>query len=228
MDTFEDKIGEIDRLLESQRYRWKLEFGYISFDDIAQIIRTHIYNKFDKWDSTKSSFGAWCSKVILNQMRNQSRNHYGKLRPPCDIKIAGKICPFNAGETSCTLTKSGLKCSECKQYARWEKGKKIAYSMKLASPIEEFDCPKQYPDFDMIMSVDKFHDRMKETLSPKLSKAYDLLFVQHCSDEKVVKELGFKKTKEKNRIAGYRQLNNIKTEILSIAKKVMQDFDVVY
>lgn len=220
--VFTDKIGEIDRLIETKRSKWMLT-NLLSFEDLAQILRIHIYEKFSQWDQTRP-FSPWCSTVIGNIIKNEIRNRYGRLTPPC---IRGKGCPFNTGEDGCQWTRSGKKDGSCPAYAKWESSKKPAYELKTASSLEDYDGATREPDFDMIKSVDKFHELIQKNLSERLKQAYQYFYIDHLTDEQAAAKLGFK-TKEKNRRPGYRQISNLKSDIFKVAKKLLEDFEVEY
>ena len=47
MYSFEDKLKEIEAALERKRSKWHLDaVTYIDYDDIKQVIMTHIYKKW--------------------------------------------------------------------------------------------------------------------------------------------------------------------------------------
>jgi RNA polymerase sigma factor (sigma-70 family) len=221
MFKFEDKNEELNKLLDIKRSDWMLN-NILQYEDLCQIIRLHIYKKFSQWDQSRP-FSAWASRVISNQIKNQIRNHYGRLTPPC---IKGKGCPFNTGD-GCQMTKSGQKDSSCAAYAKWERSKKPAYELKTAAPLEDFDGACNSPYFNFEQSVEKFHREMKRVLSDREYFAYDLIYLQHLSDEIVAQKMGFK-TKEANRIPGYRQISNLKVKLTQIGKQVLETMDLEY
>lgn len=221
--VFEEKIEEIDAIIASKRGFWQLtSLSYIDYDDISQLIRIHIFEKFHLW-KRNLPFPNWVSTVVTNKIKNFIRDHYGKMAPPCNK------CPFNNGGSFCQITSSGQKDSSCKPYNKWLKGKKMAYEMKLACSLEDYDGHQTYSkDFDFEKSADKFHCAMQKLLSTRLFEAYRYLYMDGLSDEEVVEKMRFKKTKEKGRLAGYRQLTNIKKEIKSVADELIQNFEVEY
>jgi hypothetical protein len=219
MFRFEDKIEVIDKLIESRRGRWTLDqITYMDWADVAQLIRIHIADKWEQWDQSRP-LEKWASKVIKHRIINLIRDHYGKVTPPC------VTCPFNTNLGGCSRTRSGKQDNDCLAYRKWEKRKGSAYGLKLAAPLEDYDGAGTSIDFDMIKSIDKFHDQMKVKLNEKLWNAYTLLYIEHLNDTEVVKRLGFK-TKEKDRLPGYRQLSNMKAKIIKVAKELIQDFDI--
>ncbi len=225
MVTFEDKIQEIDALISKKRGRWFL--AYPHFDDVSQILRRHLWIKFEMWDQTRP-FVKWASKVCDSQIKNIIRNNYGKVAPPC------YGCDFDAGGALCTLNKSGTKCAECPLYAKWEKKKQAGYRIKFASSIEFMSenggsVPvESIENFDLGQSIEAFHERMKAVLPEKLYKIYTMFYIEGKTDEEVSKTLGLKNNeKNSKRVPGYKMLHNYRESIYATAKEVMKDFDLI-
>lgn len=218
---FNDKIKDIDRLLSSKRSKWILN-NILSFEDLSQIIRVHIFKKFDKWDQVRP-FDPWCSRVIDRQIRNEIRNKYSRLVPPC---IKNRGCPFNTGD-GCQFTNSGKKDSSCAAYAKWEATKKPAYELRVALPLEDYDGSTTQSDCNLDKSIPKFHEHIKQMLPPRLIEAYQLLYIDNLSDNEAAEKLGFR-TNEKKRTPGYRQIINMKKDILAIAQKAINSFDLEF
>lgn len=223
MGLFEEKLTEINEAIAIKRNLWQLSsISYMDYDDVAQILRLHIAAKIHSYDPSRP-FGPWVSVIITHRIRNLIRDHYGKLAPPC------ADCPFNNGSNLCQFTKSGFKDSSCEQYSAWANRKKTAYELKLAAPLEDHDGGDHSPiNFDVEKSVDKFHKAMEKILSKRTYEAYRYMYIDGLTDEETVKKMGFKETKEKGRLAGYRQLTNIKKEIRMRADALIKDFDLEY
>ncbi len=68
---------------------------------------------------------------------------------------------------------------------------------------------------------------MKEKLSEKHYRIYEMLFIKNMSDEEVAQELGYK-TSEKGRKAGYKQIKNLKKQFKDKAEKILQTKDIFY
>ena len=69
MYSFEDKIDKIEIALERKRSKWDLDaVAYVDYDDIKQIIMTHIYKKWHLWDQSKP-VEPWLSRVVSNQFK---------------------------------------------------------------------------------------------------------------------------------------------------------------
>lgn len=229
MEEFQSRIKEIDEVLEKKRSRWLLSLGYMDFDDVCQIVRAHIYNKLELYDPSRS-FKNWASKVADSQIKNLVRNHYGKVAPPCNS------CAYNGGGNVCIFTPSGNKCAECPLYKKWENKKKNGYGMKFATSIDELVANgnvftvEAMDNFDLNESILAFHKKMEEHLSDKLFYIYKIIYIDGLPDIELSKILGLKnneKTGNSKRVPGYKQIYNYKEQIFQVAKKVMQDFDLV-
>ena len=124
--TYNDKKDIIDIELKKRRGKWFLNsVSWIDFDDVCQIIRAHIYKKWEQWDQARA-LEPWLNRIISNQLKNILRNNYSNFSRPC------LNCPFNQSKGPsesdapgelCGFTPSGLQCSECPLYKKWEKTK---------------------------------------------------------------------------------------------------------
>lgn len=227
MFTYEDKFTELNDILSKKRGRWRLD--YPAFEDVEQIIRRHVWIKFDLWDQTRD-FCKWVNAVIEAQIINLVRNFSGKFAPPC------ARCDFNAGDNRCRMTESGLKCAECPFYKKWEKKKQDGYHIAFAQSVEFLSENGNTPSnsasdcFDLSKSVDSFHEKMRTVLPLKLYKIYVLFYIDGKTDLEVSQILGLKNN-EKNfnskRVPGYKQIHNLKDEIFKLAKEAIQDFDII-
>jgi|TARA_R110000744_G_scaffold216033_1_gene334810 RNA polymerase sigma factor (sigma-70 family) len=223
MHSFEDKIQEIEIALERKRSKWDLDaVAYIDYDDIKQIIMTHIYKKWHLWDQSKS-VEPWLNRVVSNQFKNLLRNHYGNFVRPC------LRCEFNNGGDGCSKTRSGIQESSCAEYKQWEQKKKSAYDIKLAVTMENHSYEmksKQDTFLDLEEATKKLTNAMRPHLNDRLFQAFKMLFVQNKSDEEVAKYLGFK-TNEKKRSAGYKQIKNLKKIFHVKAKQILEEKDIL-
>lgn len=223
MYRFEDKLQEIETALEKKRNKWDLDaIPSVDYDDIKQIIMTHIYKKWHLWDQTKA-IEPWLSRVVSNQFKNLLRNHYGNYARPC-LK-----CPHNMGANSCDRTRSSIQDNTCAEYADWEKRKKSAYDIKLAVTIENhtnelYDKRDDFIDIDK--ATEKISIEIKKHLTKKQYKAFRMLFVENHSEEKVANYLGYKTT-EKKRSAGYKQIKNLKKIFQERVKQILIERDIL-
>ena len=221
--TFEDKIDIINNEIAKRKNRWRFAFVHdVDYDDVKQILLLHIYKKWDKWDQERP-LEKWVGAVIEHQINNLIRNNFGKLAPPC------YNCSYNAGGESCLHTKSGTKCSECPLYKKWAKTKQGGYNMKMAGSIdlevysEKYEIPCEPHQEESYFN--NFHEKIKPFLTDRLYKVYDLLYIQGMDEDKAAIELGFK-TSEQKRKPGYKQISNMKKEIIEIVKKQLPTFDI--
>jgi DNA-directed RNA polymerase specialized sigma24 family protein len=223
MFKFEDKIKEIETALEKKRSKWDLDaVPSVDYDDIKQIIMTHIYKKWHMWDQSKP-IEPWLSRVVSNQFKNLLRNHYGNYARPC------LRCPYNMGGTSCERNKSTIQDNSCPEYADWEKRKKSAYDIKLAVTMENHSNElheRQDENIDIAVATEKISIELKPQLTSKQYVAFRMLFVENHSEEKVANFLGYKTT-EKRRSAGYKQIKNLKKIFQEKVKYILKNKDII-
>ena len=227
---YEVKVSVIDQELQKRKHKWHLNaVAWFDFEDVEQIIRFHIFKKWDQWDQ-KRPLEPWVNRIISNQLKNILRNNYSNFARPC------LNCPFSQSgqqesthENLCAFTPSGIQCSECKLYAKWEKGKKHAYDIKLPLALENhhqevFSIASS--EFDLSNSITKLHVEMKFILTEKHYEVYEDLFVKNLSEDEVAKKLGYT-TNEKNRKAGYKQIKNLKKMFKEKAVTVIRQKDII-
>lgn len=228
--TYEDKAQEIDVEIKKRRGKWFLDsLAWFSFEDVEQIIKAHIFKKWDQWDQRRS-LKPWINKIITNQMKNILRNNYSNFVRPC------LNCPFNQSAPGkdgasclCGFTKTGLQDSSCPLYAKWERTKKPAYGIKMALALENHTHEvgaMEDPNFDIMACRDKLNEHMKKQLSSKQYAVYDLLFIQNMEEEDVAKKMGYK-TSEKGRKAGYKQIKNLKKIFKQKAQEILKTEDII-
>jgi DNA-directed RNA polymerase specialized sigma24 family protein len=223
MYQFEDKLQEIEKALEKKRSKWDLDaIPSVDYDDIKQIIMTHIYKKWHLWDQSKP-IEPWLNRVVSNQFKNLLRNHYGNYVRPC------LRCPHNSGADTCSKTKQGIQNSSCKDFADWEKRKKSAYDIKLAVTIENHTNEvqgRQDNFIDLQRATEKLSIELKPELTEKQYRAFRMLFIENHSEEKVANYLGYK-TSEKKRSAGYKQIKNLKKIFQEKVKNILKEKDIL-
>jgi DNA-directed RNA polymerase specialized sigma24 family protein len=220
--SFEDKIIEINEALERKRRKWELDaLASVDYDDVKQIIMTHIHRKWHLWDQSKP-IRPWLHRVVANQFKNILRNYYGNYARPC-LK-----CKFNYGGDSCGQTTSGIQCGECPLYKEWEQNKKYAYDIKLPLTIENH-YHEAHSQEDKYIDLDKATKiltvEMQKKLSPKQFIAFRMLFIESHTEEDVAKYLGYK-TNEKKRTAGYKQIKNLRKLFQEKATQILKNIDI--
>ena len=226
---FEDKYELIFEQLEKRRGQWFLKaINWISWEDVKQIILTHIYNKWHLWDQ-KRAIEPWLNRIISNQIKNILRNHYSNFVRPCvscPFNTSGSIDGINENANSCSWTKTKKQDRHCPLFAKWEKTKKSSYQINTASSIEDIgDVGKKERDFDIDKATEKLNILMKEHLSEKHYKIYKMIHIENLDINKAAEKLGYK-SNEKGRKAGYKQIKNFEKMFKVLAKKLIKEHDI--
>ena len=230
--TYEDRAHIIDNEIRKRYYKWHLHaIAWFDFDDVAQIIRAHIFKKWALWDQSRP-LEPWVNKIISNQLKNILRNHYSNFARPCLNCEYNQSAEQGEGQIAnlCAFTPSGLQCNECDLYAKWEKTKKNAYDIKMPLSLEFHAYTKNTnPEdhFDISRATISLHIRIKAALTSKHYLVYKMLFIDGISEEEVARILGYK-SNEKGRKAGYKQIKNLKNQYKKLAKKIIQKEDIFY
>ena len=214
---FEECISLIDAEIIKRRGKWNLTaLGWMDFDDVSQILRIHIYKKWDLYDPAKP-LAPWLNRIISNQLKNLIRNNYGNYARPC-LK-----CAAAEGDNLCIIYEK--QDNSCPLFAQWEKTKKIAHDIKIPVSLENHtqeisNLPEDKVDIEK--SIKKLNKNVKYFLKPVEYKVYNLLYIKHMTEEEVAKKMGYK-TSEKGRSPGYKQIKNIKKAIIIKIKKKLED-----
>jgi hypothetical protein len=220
--TFESCIDIIDTEIAKRRGKWSLtSLSWIDFEDVSQIIRIHIYEKWDQYDTDKP-IRPWLNRVISNQLKNIIRNNYTNYTRPC------LRCAAAEDVDGCRIYVS--QCSDCPLYAHWEKRKLNAYNLKMPLSLENhhqevnsvFD---DYIDYDA--KIEQLNKKMEEVLKPTELLVYQSLFIRKENELTVAKKLGFKTT-EKKRSPGYKQIQNIKKQIIKKVKSLIEEGEIEF
>ncbi len=218
--SFEDCIAKINTEIAKRRGKWNLTaLAWMDFEDVSQILRIHIYRKWDLYDPIKP-LSPWINRLIYNQIKNLIRNNYGSFTRPC-LK-----CAAAEGLEFCSIyTKQ---CNACPLYAHWEKTKKKAYDTKLPVALENhsqevFSLAADSPDIEG--AIIRFHKKMNEILKPNEWKVYKASYMENMEESEVAKLMGYR-TSEANRAPGYKQIKNIMKAIIIKAKKLMDKGEI--
>jgi DNA-directed RNA polymerase specialized sigma24 family protein len=218
--TFEESIETINTEIIKRKNKWNLTvLAWMDFDDVSQIIRLHIYRKWHLYDQGKP-LCPWLNRVISHQIRNIIRNVYGNHCRPC------LRCAAAEGSDGCRFYVK--QCNDCPIYAYWERNKKSAHDIKLPVPLENHAQEVSNMSNDQIdieKTAVKIHDKMQTILKSFEWKVYKCLYIDHLDEEQTAKIMGYR-TSEKGRMAGYKQLKNIKKSILSKVRKALNDGDI--
>ena len=218
--TFEGSIDSINSEIIKRKNKWNLTaINWMDFSDVSQILRIHIYKKWHLYDSEKP-LAPWVNRIISNQIKNLIRNNYSNFTRPC-LK-----CAAAEGEDGCAIYSN--QCNACPLYANWEKNKKNAHDTKLTVSIENHIQEindKPIDNFNMEKTAQNIHNKMQKVLKPIEWKVYQHLYIEGKNEEQTAKLMGYR-TSEKNRIAGYKQIKNIKKIIIVKVKKHLYNGDI--
>jgi DNA-directed RNA polymerase specialized sigma24 family protein len=222
--SFEDKNDIIEKAINRQRKKWQLTaIAWMDFDDVAQIIKIHIYKKWIMWDQSKP-LEPWIGRIIANQLKNIIRNNYTNYIRPC------LNCPHNSGEDQCRISPNGVQGTFCELYLKWSKQKKAGYDLKMPLTLEnhkkeaEETIDSTYFSFS---SIDFLNEEMKKILTDKHYSAYMMLFFEEKTEEEVAYFMGYK-TNEKNRMIGYKQIKNLKKFFKQKAMEILKNKDICH
>jgi len=216
--TFEESFAFINQEIRKRRKKWNLtSLNWMDYDDVSQIIRIHIYEKWHLYNDEKP-LAPWLNRIISNQIKNLIRNHYGNFARPC-LK-----CEAAESEAGCKIY--GTQCSDCPLYAKWEKTKRSAYNIKIPLALEDH-IPEvrsiKFSDYcDTEGQIKKIHIKMKTILKPNEWIVYRGLYIDNLEEDEVAKKLGFT-SNEKNRRPGYKQIKNLKKSIIKKTKEYIEE-----
>lgn len=220
-EIYENYSELIDREIQKRKLKWHLTaVNYIDFDDISQVLRTHIAKKLQLYNPEKSAFVNWLNTVISNQIRNLLRNHYGSFAKVCNK------CAAAEGEEGCRIY--GTQCIGCPAYYNWTLSKKNAYDVRLPLPTENhFNEVNSLPDagVDVEKSVPSFHEKIAQFLKAEELKVYTMVYVEHKSDTQVAANL-YKKSVGLVTKKEIKAVENLKTRIMGKARELVYSGDV--
>jgi RNA polymerase sigma factor (sigma-70 family) len=215
--SFEDNLNEINEHIAKRRPKWNLtSLAWMDYDDVSQILRIHIFKKWEKYDP-EQPLGPWINKIVSHQIKNLIRNNFSNYARPC------VRCPASMPDNGCEVYEQ--QCETCPLFAHWKKRKENAYNLKIPVSMENHpneDKESFENSMDMIASIEAFNKKMKQELKPVEWKVYESIYINGESEIEVAKKLGYK-TSEKNRSPGYKQIRNIQKSIISKAKKIVSE-----
>lgn len=224
-EAFEDKREDLDQLLVKYRPKWQLSaLAWLDYDDVCQIIRLHVYNKWHLWDQSRP-FKPWASMIISNQIKNLIRNNYTSFAKPC------LRCQYNMGGTLCDWTKSGDQDRTCADFEKWKKKKERAYNIKLPLTLDDgvatLNTSSIKDQVDYKLSSGRLHELVMDQLSERHKAIYAMLYIDHKDETEVAKKFGFKGDSTKRKTIRYKQISNLKKKFYRIAIKIMEDNDIL-
>lgn len=217
--NFIDNISLINELIEKQRGKWTLTtLTWMDWDDVAQILRTHINNKWHLIDFTKP-IGPYISRTISNQISNLIESKYGNYTKPC------MRCESAIGDNGCEIYSQ--QCIDCPLYAKWMKSKGNALSTKLPVSMEDheqevYDLPDMSED--LTDKIPRFHDMILPVLLPNEKLIYQWAYIEQKEDSEV-KAL-METVKMSKDVLWRGKLKIIKLNILQKAKEILKEADL--
>lgn len=219
--TYEDKFPIIEREIRKRKNKWQLNIlRHMSFEDVEQILKLHIWKKWHLWDQTRK-LEPWISRVCSHQIMNLFRNLYTNYARPC------VQCKHSLGEEGCEITPSREQCAECPLYAKWCKSKKNGYHIKMPLELENH-AQEVNSQIDEGINYQETFRRLQEELnkvfSPEQSLAFKMFFVEKLSDEEAAEALGYKRTK--NKYAFKKEINQKKEELQTIVRRILKESDI--
>jgi len=218
--SFESRILEINQEISKRKHKWSLTtLAWMDFNDVSQILRIHIYKKWNMYDQSQP-LAPWVNRIVSNQIKNLIRNNYGNYSRPC-LK-----CAAAENDDGCNIY--GSQCDKCPLYAKWQKSKKSAHDIKLPVSLENHTQEVHNiigDQMDIEKSAKNIHAKMRQILKPIEWKFYELHYIKHKSEEESAKLMGYR-TNEKNRKIGYKQVKNLKKSIMTKVKKYLYNGDI--
>lgn len=220
--SFEDKIDVINYALHKKRGKWQLKARTdFDWEDVEQIIRIHIHKKWGQWNQSRP-LEPWINRIISRQIINLLRNLYGSYSRPC------LNCAANQGGNLCAIYKS--QCEECPLYAKWVKGKKRAYDVKMPLSMENHVNEVEGSAVDSVdyeSATKVLHKKMKERLSAPFYEIYELIYIFHKTDDEIATIKRYKKTHDpKRKSHRYKQLENYRKKFVETAKQIIKEGEV--
>jgi len=223
--SYDDKKDVIDSEISKRKSKWQLKaIAWMDFDDISQLIRIHIMEKWHMWDQNRP-IEPWLNAVITHRITNLIRDNYWSFSRPC------LRCDANQGNGLCTIYET--QCSACPLYAKWVKKKKKVYDLRIPVSYDDQigsrggDGEKAHLDnfIDYDSSVSRIHLAMEKKLKPEHFRIYKMLYIQEMDEESVAKILGYKENKynKKNR---YKQIENYKRKFIQEAKIIIREEEI--
>ncbi|MBL6649905.1 MAG: hypothetical protein ISP56_06540 [Flavobacteriaceae bacterium] len=190
---FNELAHKIQEQIKRRRGKWKLKLGYMDYDDVSQIIFTHIYAKWPQYDP-KQPLEPWVNTIITNRMQNIYRDEYGNYEKPC----VG--CAHNEGGDLCAHTPSGKQCDECPLFLSWLLRKESAHRIQTSCLYEE-----SLHGSDIVYGANleekekRIHAHMLALLEGVEKSIYKLIYIEHKNEEDATKKLGYLQKKGSKR-----------------------------
>jgi len=230
--SYEEKSEVIDTALKKRVRQWHLyAISWLDYDDVCQLIRTHIFVKWDLWDQARP-LEPWINRIITNKIYNLLRDNYSSFARPCINCKHNQSTERETGQDDslCSLTKSGTQSDECDLFAKWQKTRMHAYNVKIPVSLE-FHAHERHTSPEDHLCIDdaakRLHSEMRKSLSSKHFFIYKMLFIDGLTDPEVARILGYKSS-EPGRGHGYKSLKNLRNSYKKVAREIVENEDLFF
>lgn len=216
---FEKYNKIIDKEISKRSAKWSLTaIPSLSFEDIAQILRLHIYQKIHLYNEEKSPIENWINMVISNRLKNIWRNLYLNYNKPCIS------CACAEGESSCKIY--GEQDESCPLVKHWQASKLAAYNTKLPVSIqnheqEVYDLPHKTVNIEA--TAVNLHDKMSQYLTPDEFVVYKFLYIDNKNEDALIIKL-WNDGRSKQNASTF--ILKVKKIIKEKAKKILMDGEI--
>lgn len=222
MLSYEECSDLIEKEIAKRRGKWTLTIlRWMDFEDVAQILRAHIFKKWHLWDQERK-LAPWIQRIMSRQIYNLLRNNYTNYARPC------VQCKFSMGEEGCEKTPSREQCIECPLYKKWTENKQAGYHIKMPLELENH-TQEVFNKIDDTINFKETMRRVSEELEKRMSKkrfaAFNILFIDGTSDEEAIKILNIKEN-TKNKYGQKKLLTAFKDSLQKEAKEIIKNSDI--
>lgn len=222
MLTYEDCSDQIEKELKKRRRKWTLDIHrWMDWEDVAQILRSHIAKKWHMWDQTRK-LAPWIQRIMSHQIYNLLRNLYTNYARPC------VQCKFAVGEDGCSKTSDNEQSSECQLYAKWFATKHSGYYVKMPLELEHHAQEVNNKIDDTINFQETMRRVMVELekhMTAKRFEAFKMLFIDNVPEEEIVVALRIRGN-PKNKYSQKKLLSAYRESLSKEAKKIIAESDI--
>lgn len=218
---YEDFIDKVEEVLKKCQPKWTFTAdNALSYEDVCQTVRAHIAKKLDEglYDPSRA-FEPWAYAICHNQIKNILKSKWSTYIIPCQ----SLRCAAHIPDDGCKIY--GTPCAKCPLIAKWQNSKKYACDIKLPVAIENhIQETSSKPDdtIDLLAGYTELNSLLLQRLNKNQLIVYQSVYLSNLSDEDVAKKLGYKTT-EKNRFPGYKNISDLKKQIIAIAKEIVYE-----
>ncbi len=230
-ETFEEMLPMINELIAKRRNSWPEGLEHIlSYEDFSQNLLIHIFNKFSYIDQSQVKVKNYINRLISNQIIKKIRSHFGNGPVPC----SQDGCPLlDASTTKCATSCDASECHNCPKFLAQIARKSQSYQARNPSSLDDETfmlsnslkgaMPQATPNLGK--SKQNLHENMQRVLTEEYYDYYDLLYIQHVSDEDFAEIRGYRSLEKRK--PGYKRISDIKKYLLSVAQNLLKKEDII-